>query len=166
MRSRTAQNPPNPWLGQHVEWDDGPDLPARRAEVTLLEDATREILTRNDSDPALGWRWSVNPYRGCMHACAYCYARPYHEYLSFGAGTDFDTKIVVKAKAPELLRASFNRRSWKGDLVVFSGVTDCYQPLEASLKLTRGCLEVCAEYQNPVGVITKSPLIERDIDVL
>jgi DNA repair photolyase len=95
-----------------------------------------------------------------------CYARPSHEYLGFGAGTDFDRKITVKPEAPKLLRDAFERPGWKGELIVFSGVTDCYQPLEASYRLTRGCLEVCAEYRNPVGVITKSPLIERDIDVL
>src|SRR5512140_842001 len=162
MRSRTAQNPPNPWLGQHVEWDDGPDLPARRAEVTLLEDATREILTRNDSDPALGWRWSLNPYRGCLHACAYCYARPYHEYLGFGAGTDFDTRIVVKRRAPELLRAAFDRPGWKGEVVAFAGGTDAWQPLEASYRLTRRCLEVCAEYCNPVTIVSKAALLARD----
>ena len=95
-----------------------------------------------------------------------CYARPTHEYLGFGAGTDFDRKITVKLEAPRLLREAFERCSWKGELVVFSGVTDCYQPLEASYRLTRGCLEVCAEYRNPVGIITKSPLIERDLDLL
>jgi DNA repair photolyase len=95
-----------------------------------------------------------------------CYARPSHEYLGFGAGTDFDRKITVKPEAPRLLRDAFERPSWKGELIVFSGVTDCYQPLEASYRLTRGCLEVCAEYRNPVGIITKSPLIERDLDVL
>ena len=131
----------------------------------VWEDATRTILASNDS-PDVGFSYSVNPYRGCMHACAYCYARPGHEYLGFGAGTDFDTQVVVKRRAPELLREAFYKPSWKGDLVVFSGVTDCYQPLEASLRLTRGCLEVCAEFRNPVGVITKSPIIERDIDVL
>ena len=95
-----------------------------------------------------------------------CYARPSHEYLGFGAGTDFDRKITVKPEAPRLLREAFERPSWKGELIVFSGVTDCYQPLEASYRLTRGCLEVCAEYRNPVGIITKSPLIERDLEVL
>ncbi|MCA1828823.1 MAG: radical SAM protein, partial [Myxococcales bacterium] len=106
------------------------------------------------------------PYRGCWHACGYCYARPTHEYLGLGAGTDFDRKITVKPDAPRLLKEAFERNSWKGELIVFSGVTDCYQPLEASYRLTRGCLEVCADYRNPVGIITKSPLIERDIDVL
>lgn len=95
-----------------------------------------------------------------------CYARPTHEYLSFGAGTDFERKIVVKPRAPVLLRESFEKRAWRGELVVFSGITDCYQPLESKMRLTRGCLEVCAEYRNPVGIITKSPVIERDVDVL
>jgi DNA repair photolyase len=95
-----------------------------------------------------------------------CYARPGHEYLSFGAGTDFERKIVVKPNAPSLLREAFDKKSWQGELVMFSGVTDCYQPLEASLELTRGCLQVCAEYKNPVGIITKAPLIERDLDLL
>jgi DNA repair photolyase len=101
-----------------------------------------------------------------MHGCAYCYARPSHEYLSFGAGSDFERKIVVKREAAELLRRAFDKPSWQGELVVFSGITDCYQPLEAKLRLTRACLEVCARYKNPAGIITKSPVVERDIDVL
>jgi hypothetical protein len=95
-----------------------------------------------------------------------CYARPTHEYLGLGAGTDFERKITVKPEAPRLLREAFERPSWKGDLIAFSGVTDCYQPLEASYQLTRGCLEVCREYRNPVAIITKAPLVERDIDLL
>jgi DNA repair photolyase len=162
MRPVPIDNPPNPWASTEVEYLEAPP-PTIRLQV--FEDHTREILSHNDS-PDLGFSYSVNPYRGCMHGCAYCYARPSHEYLSFGAGTDFDTKIVVKPDAPALLRAAFDRRSWKGELVVFSGVTDCYQPLEASMRLTRGCLEVCAEYRNPIGLITKAPLVERDIDVL
>jgi DNA repair photolyase len=145
---------------------DDPDRPlAPPARLQVFEDTTREIIAKNDS-PDLFFRWSVNPYRGCFHACAYCYARPSHEYLSFGAGTDFDRKIVVKRHAPELLRAAFARPSWRGERIVFSGVTDCYQPLEATYRLTRGCLEVCEEHRQPVGLITKSPLIERDIDLL
>ena len=131
----------------------------------MLEDHSREVLARNNS-PDVCFTWSINPYRGCMHACAYCYARPTHEYLSLGAGTDFETRIVVKPHAPELLREAFERPTWQGEPIVFSGVTDCYQPLEASLRLTRRCLEVCAEYRNPVGIITKGVLIERDLDVL
>ena len=158
---RPVSNPPNPWLTAEVEYLEDP--PPARLEV--YEDHTREILAHNDS-PDLGFTWSINPYRGCFHACSYCYSRPFHEYLGFGAGTDFDRKITVKPEAPRLLREAFEKPSWKGELIVFSGVTDCYQPLEASYRLTRGCLEICAEYRNPVAIITKSPLIERDIDVL
>ena len=159
---RPLVNPPNPWATTEVEYLEGE---APLAELEVYEDDTRGILAHNDS-PDVGFDWSVNPYRGCFHGCAYCYARPTHEYLSFGAGTDFDRKIVVKKRAPELLREAFDAPKWQGALVVFSGVTDCYQPLEASYRLTRGCLEVCAEYRNPVGIITKAPLVERDIDVL
>ena len=162
MLLRPVANPPNPFATTELEYLDG-EPPGARLQV--FEDHSRSILATNDS-PDVGFKWSVNPYRGCFHACAYCYARPTHEYLSLGAGTDFDRKIVVKPHAAALLREAFEKPSWKGELVVFSGVTDCYQPLEASYALTRGCLEVCAEYKNPVGVITKSPLIERDIDVL
>ena len=161
MKPRPVSNPPNPWDTTAVEYLE--EIPPAKLEV--LEDHSREVLGRNDS-PDVGFTWSVNPYRGCLHACAYCYARPYHEYLGFGAGTDFETKLVVKPRAAELLREAFERKSWKGESVAFSGVTDCYQPLEASLRLTRACLEVCAEYRNPVGIITKGPLIERDLDVL
>ena len=108
MAPRPVSNPPNPWLTGHVEWLGPP--PAARLEV--FEDPSREILSRNDS-PDLGFTWSVNPYRGCQHACAYCYARPYHEYLGYGAGSDFDTKVVVKPRAPELLRRAFARPSWR-----------------------------------------------------
>jgi DNA repair photolyase len=155
-------NPPNPWATSDVEYLDGE---APKAALEIYEDHTRGILAHNDS-PDVGFAWSVNPYRGCFHACAYCYARPTHEYLSFGAGTDFERKIVVKKRAPELLREAFDAPKWTGELVAFSGVTDCYQPLEASYSLTRRCLEVCVEYHNPAGIITKAPLVERDIDVL
>jgi DNA repair photolyase len=156
-----VKNPPNPYASTSMEYlEDAP-----RAELEVYEDHTQEILAKNDS-PDVGFRYSVNAYRGCMHACAYCFARPSHEYLSFGAGTDFDRKIVIKPEAARLLKKAFDRPSWKGERVVFSGVTDCYQPIEASYRLTRACLEVCAEYKNPVGIITKSALIERDLDVL
>jgi DNA repair photolyase len=95
-----------------------------------------------------------------------CYARPTHEYLSFGAGTDFERKIVIKPDAPSLLRAAFEKQSWRGELIMLSGNTDCYQPLENEYRLTRGILEVCAEYRNPVHIITKSALVERDLDLL
>jgi DNA repair photolyase len=161
MRPVPISNPPNPWASTCVEYlDETPEV-----KLEVFEDHSRTILAKNDS-PDVGFNYSVNPYRGCFHACAYCYARPSHEYLSFGAGTDFDRKIVVKLNAAALLRQALAKKSWSGEAVIFSGVTDCYQPLEASYRLTRGCLQVCAEAANPVGIITKAPLIERDIDVL
>ncbi len=161
MKPQAIANPPNPWASSEVEYLD--EIPL--AKVELFDDASQSIVSKNDS-PDIGFDFSVNPYRGCNHACAYCFARPSHEYLSWGAGTDFDTKILVKRDAAKLLRAHFERPSWNGALLMFSGVTDCYQPTEASLRLTRQCLEVCAEYRNPVAIITKAPLIERDLDVL
>lgn len=158
---RTISNPPNPFESTHRELLDPPP----HVQLEVFEDVTREILSRNES-PDLPFRWSLNPYRGCFHACAYCYARPTHEYWGFGAGTDFDSKIVVKRDAPSLLREAFLKTSWHGELIVFSGNTDCYQPLEASYGLTRACLGVCAEFRNPVGIITKAALITRDIEVL
>jgi DNA repair photolyase len=154
-------NPPNPWASTAVEWLD--EAPPTRLEVFL--DHTREIISENKS-PDISFRHSLNPYRGCWHGCAYCYARPTHEYLGYGAGTDFDRTIVVKPDAPELLRQAFERPRWTGEVLVFSGNTDCYQPLEASYQLTRRCLEVCLEYRQPVGIITKATLIERDVELL
>ncbi|HEU4730417.1 MAG TPA: PA0069 family radical SAM protein [Kofleriaceae bacterium] len=162
MKSRPTENPPNRFHAQVVAYEDGEAPPP--SQVTLIDDHSRSILAHNDS-PDLGFRWSVNPYRGCQHACAYCYARPTHEYLDLGAGTDFDTKIVVKRDAAALLREAFEKPSWRGELVMFSGVTDCYQPVEKELELTRRCLEVCLAYRNPVSVISKSALVERDVDL-
>lgn len=162
MKSRDTANPHNRFHTQVVEYDDGEGPPP--AAITLIEDQSRSILSENDS-PDVGFRWSANPYRGCMHACSYCYARPTHEYLDMGAGTDFDTKIVVKRQAAELLRATFDKPSWKGEHVMFSGVTDCYQPIEKELEITKRCLEVCLEYRNPCSVISKSALAERDIEL-
>jgi len=156
------QNPVQRWERHAITYDDGE---ARTAELETIPDRSRTILAENDS-PDVGFRYSVNPYRGCYHGCAYCYARPSHEYLSLGAGTDFERRIVYKPEAAALLREAFDAPRWRGELVAFSGVTDCYQPLESRLGLTRACLEVCAEYKNPVAVITKSPLVERDVDVL
>ncbi|MDA2911023.1 PA0069 family radical SAM protein [Nitrospiraceae bacterium AH_259_D15_M11_P09] len=158
---RLIANPRNPFESQHRELLE----PSPQVSLEVYDDATREILSRNES-PDLPFRWSVNPYRGCFHACAYCYARPSHGYWGFGAGTDFDSKIVVKRRAPALLREAFMKPSWQGELIVFSGNTDCYQPLEASYELTRSCLDVCAEFRNPVGIITKAALIVRDMEIL
>ncbi|MEY4528078.1 MAG: hypothetical protein RL768_1797 [Nitrospirota bacterium] len=158
---RSVSNPPNPFESSHRELLE----PAPAVQVEIFHDASREILSRNDS-PDLPFRWSVNPYRGCFHGCTYCYARPSHEYWGFGAGTDFESKLVVKKEAAKLLRQAFEWPSWKGELIVFSGNTDCYQPLEASYELTRACLEVCADYRNPAGIITKGALVVRDLDLL
>jgi DNA repair photolyase len=133
--------------------------------VKVFEERGGSILSRNES-PDLPYRWSVNPYRGCQHACSYCYARCTHEYLGFGAGTDFDTKLIVKLNAPELLRKAFKKKSWSGESVHFSGATDCYQPLEAAYGLTRKCLEVCLEAANPACIATKGFLIVRDAELL
>jgi DNA repair photolyase len=162
MRRLPLQNPINGWESAHIEYEPG-EAPDTGLEI--YEDNTQNILSTNDS-PDLPFRYSVNPYRGCAHGCAYCYARPSHEYLGFGSGTDFERRIVIKPRAPELLKAAFDKRSWQGELLVFSGVTDCYQPIEARYELTRRCLEVCRDYQNPVHIITKGTLVERDIDVL
>jgi len=162
---RPVSNPPNVFHRETVEFDaDAQDAPPG-AKLQVFEERARSIVTENDS-PDVGFRYSINPYRGCTHGCAYCYARPSHQYLGFGAGTDFDRNIVVKLNAPELLRARFAQRSWEGAMLAFSGNTDCYQPLEKRYELTRRCLEVCAEHRNPVGVITKSTLVLRDLDLL
>lgn len=158
---RAVSNPPSPWSSTEVAWLD--EIPRARLEV--FEDVSRTILSKND-EAKVGFTYGCNPYRGCFHACAYCEARRRHELLGFGAGTDFDTKIVVKPRAAELLRDAFDAPSWKGDVVVFSGATDAYQPLEASYRLTRRCLEVCVAYRNPVAIVTKGALVERDIDLL
>ncbi len=160
-KPRRVSNPPNPWSSTEVEWLGEPPP----AQLEVFEEDAQSILSRNDS-PDVPFTWSLNPYRGCQHACAYCYARPTHQWLGYGAGTDFDTKIVVKRNAPDLLRAAFARRSWRGESVAFSGVTDCYQPLEASYGITRACLEVALEFRNPVGIITKGALVRRDVDLL
>lgn len=144
-----------------IEWVE----PRSGERLTVVEDDSRSILSENKS-PNLDFRWSLNPYRGCFHGCAYCYARPTHEYLGWGAGTDFERRLLVKTKAPELLRKRFMRRSWTGELIVLSGNTDCYQPVERRYRLTRRCLEVCREFDNPVGMITRSALVARDVDVL
>ncbi len=158
---RRIDNPPNPYDGIHQDWLEPPPP----AAVEVYEEAARSILSENDS-PDLPFRWSVNPYRGCQHACSYCYARPYHEFLGLGAGTDFDTKLVVKKNAAELLEAAIAGKQWAGESINFSGVTDCYQPLEAVYRLTRACLEVCLKHRNRAVVVTKSYLVMRDADRL
>jgi DNA repair photolyase len=130
-----------------------------------FDDTTRTILSRNES-PDVPFEFSVNPYRGCEHGCIYCYARPYHEYLGLSAGLDFETRIFVKTRAPELLHAALSHPRWRPSPLGLSGVTDPYQPIERTLALTRRCLAVLADLRQPVSVITKSALVVRDTDVL
>ena len=143
----------------------GDDGPPRPVPTQFLADGAQSIVSSNNS-PDVGFESSVNPYRGCEHGCIYCYARPTHEYLGFGPGLDFETKIMVKHEAPALLRKELSAPRWRPRVVAMSGVTDCYQPVERKLRLTRGCLEVLAEYRNPVVVITKNQTVARDADVL
>lgn len=134
-------------------------------KTEVIKDTSKTILTKNNS-PDVGFTYSVNSYRGCEHGCAYCYARPTHEYLGFSAGLDFESKIHVKFEAPKLLREALVKKSWQPETIFMSGITDCYQPLERKYQLTRGCLEVLAEFKNPVGIITKNSLVTRDLDIL
>jgi len=150
---------------EHLEWDDGYRAgPVERA-VEYLADTSRSIVSENDS-PDIPFRYSVNPYRGCVHGCSYCYARNTHEYLGFNAGLDFETRIVVKQDAPALLRDFLARPEWVPELIAFSGVTDCYQPAERQFRLTRQCLEVVRSCSQPVSIVTKNALVVRDLDLL
>jgi DNA repair photolyase len=167
IRGRGApENPKNRFVQLNVL----PDLESRDGDepdpkTAFFSDTTRKIIATNES-PDIPFEASINPYRGCEHGCVYCFARPTHEYLGFSAGLDFESKIMVKQNAPELLRAELARPKWEPKLLQLSGVTDCYQPIERKLKLTRRCLEVLAEFGNPVSVITKSHLVTRDVDLL
>ncbi|MDF1825313.1 MAG: PA0069 family radical SAM protein [Verrucomicrobiales bacterium] len=170
----TTQSPPNRFEKHAVISDDSaweeirkvdPDFEPKRPRTESLEDHSQSIITSNRS-PDIGFSHSLNPYRGCEHGCAYCYARPYHEYLGMNAGIDFETRIMVKSQAPRLLEESLAKLSWKPVSLACSGVTDCYQPIEKTLKITRDCLEVLADFRNPVGIITKNALVTRDIDLL
>src|SRR5438105_946006 len=161
-----ADNPPNRFspLARIPLPDAEPgDDPAPQTQ--FFRDHTRSILARNNS-PDIPFTYSLNPYRGCQHGCIYCYARPTHEYLGFSAGLDFETKIVVKEDAPELLREELLSPKWAPDVIAISGVTDPFQPIERKLEITRRCLAVLAEFRNPTAIITKNHLVTRDIDIL
>lgn len=163
----TAENPPNRF--EPIEYVPDMDVydpdeePAPR--TMLFRDATKKVIAKNDS-PDVGFTYSINPYRGCEHGCVYCYARPGHEYFGLSAGLDFETKIFVKQNAAELLRKEMMAPKWTGELIAMSGVTDCYQPIERKLKITRSCLEVLLEFRNPTAIITKNHLVTRDVDLL
>jgi len=157
-RGRGAgENPENRFTRLSVEADyDGGELPPERVATRFFVDGTRTALARNDS-PDVGFAVSLNPYRGCEHGCIYCYARPTHEYLGFSAGLDFETRILVKEDAPELLRKELSARSWEPQTIAISGVTDPYQPVERKLEITRRCLAVLAEFGNPVAASPRTP---------
>lgn len=164
-------NPTNRFEKIHLEPDEdwNPELDedgrSQGRRTQFFKDHSKIIIARNDS-PDVGFDASLNPYRGCEHGCIYCYARPTHEFLGFSAGLDFESKIMVKQDAPDLLRKELSSRKWQPQTIFLSGVTDCYQPVERKLKLTRRCLEVLAEFRNPVFIITKNHLVTRDIDLL
>jgi DNA repair photolyase len=165
----TAVNPPNRFERTHAEpFDDGWDLPeeeAAKPQTTLIRDATRTIIARNDS-PDIPFAQSVNPYRGCEHGCIYCFARPSHAYLGFSAGLDFETKIVFKPEAARLLEKELSKNSYKPAVMVLGSNTDPYQPVERTLSITRAVLEVLERFSNPVGIVTKSAGVLRDTDIL
>lgn len=158
-----ASNPKNRFEKLEVSLDQEPE--ARKLRTEFLRDDSRSIISYNDS-PDVGFSASINPYRGCEHGCAYCYARPTHEYLGFSAGLDFESRIVVKERAAELLAGELSSRKWKPQPLAMSTVTDCYQPVERRLQLTRACLAVLVDFRQPVGVITKNHLVTRDTDLL
>jgi DNA repair photolyase len=166
-----TENPPNRFekivLEPDADWnpdeDDGGRPQGQRTQFYV--DHSQTAIAWNDS-PDIGFNAGLNPYRGCEHGCIYCYARPTHEYLGFSSGLDFESKIMVKLRVAELLRAELSAKKWKPQLIAMSGVTDCYQPVERKLKLTRQCLEVLLDFRNPVSLITKNLLVTRDLDVL
>lgn len=150
---------------EQLEWDTEYLEAKENPRVEYIEDTSQTIVTENDS-PDINFRYSINPYRGCQHGCSYCYARPFHEYLGYDAGLDFETKIVIKPNAGDLFREFLTRKSWVPEFIAFSGVTDCYQPAERQFQLTRQCLMVAHEANQPIGIVTKNALVVRDLDLL
>ena len=150
---------------EHLQFDDALHVAQRVIKTQFIPDRSKSILNETQS-PDVGFRWSINPYRGCEHGCTYCYARPTHESLGMNAGLDFETKILVKHRAPDLLREELARPSWQPEVIAMSGVTDCYQPAERRFRLTRGCLEVMLAARQPVAIVTKNDLVLRDLDLL
>ncbi|MFC0517235.1 PA0069 family radical SAM protein [Mucilaginibacter angelicae] len=153
----------NKYVLDHIEGIDEPLL--ENSNTQLFEETPKKIVSESNS-PDLSHMYSINPYQGCEHGCIYCYARNSHEYYGFSAGLDFERKIIIKPNAPELLEQYFNKKNYKPVCIMLSGNTDCYQPIERSLKITQGLLEVFWKYKNPVSIITKNNVILRDIDLL
>src|SRR5262245_33471028 len=152
------------WAAAGADGEEGFEDEAR-VPTEYYRDTSRSIIAHNDS-PDVGFTSSINPYRGCEHGCIYCYARPYHDYLGLSSGLDFETRIFVKTDAPALLRAELMKPSWQPTPLAMSGVTDCYQPGQRTFEVTRGCLQVRAEFRQPVGIISKNAMMLRDIDIL
>src|SRR5471030_3111689 len=153
----------NKYVLDHIEGLDEPLL--ENSATQLFEETPKKIVSESNS-PDLSHMYSINPYQGCEHGCIYCYARNSHEYYGFSAGLDFERKIIVKRNAPELLEAYFNKKNYQPVTILLSGNTDCYQPVERKLEITKRLLEVFLRYKNPVNIITKNNLIMRDIDIL
>lgn len=150
---------------EHLEFDEEAQHALRHVPTEYFVDHAKSVISENQS-PDLPFRYSLNLYRGCAHGCSYCFARPTHEYLDLGAGLDFESKIFVKEDAPELFREFLSRESWTPQPISLSGITDCYQPIERKLTLTRRCLEVAWEARQPMALVTKNALVTRDIDIL
>lgn len=146
-------------------FDDSSVMEKPALGTVFLKDNSKSAIAKNESED-VSFDYSVNPYRGCEHGCVYCYARQTHEYLGFSSGLDFETKIMVKEDIVALLENTFKKKSYKPDVIMLSGNTDCYQPVEKKLELTRNILKLCLKYRNPVSLITKSSMIQRDIDIL
>ncbi len=152
-------------LGEHLDELACEEPEGRQIATQVFEDRARTIINKVDS-PDIRFSWTINPYRGCEHGCIYCYARPTHEHFGLSCGVDFDTKLFAKTDAAQLLRKELMRPSWKGEPIVMSGVTDPYQPIERRLRITRACLGVMREFNQPVGMVTKNHMITRDLDLL
>ena len=172
MRHGSRIDPPNRFEKTHSEpdyehlaWDTEYLKERQDRRIEYIADTSKSIISENNS-PDIPFRFSLNPYRGCIHSCSYCYARSSHEFLGYNAGLDFETKIVVKHDAPNLFREFLARDSWSPEQITFSGVTDCYQPAERKFRLTRGCLEVALECRQPVSIVTKNALVIRDLEIL
>jgi DNA repair photolyase len=151
------------YVSEHIE---GLDEPMLSAPTTQVFHENPKTIVNKVTSPDLGMMYSMNPYQGCEHGCIYCYARNTHEYWGFSAGLDFESKIIVKENAPALLEKFIFHPQWQAVPISVSGNTDCYQPLERKLEITRNILKVFARYRHPLGMITKNSLIVRDLDLL
>ena len=149
---------------QLIEQEQG-DGSLRRVERQVFLDRTQQIINRVSRTSDVPFDWTINPYRGCEHGCIYCFARPFHEFLGFSCGLDFETKLTAKPDAATLLKKELASPSWKPEPIVMSAITDIYQPIEAKMKISRECLEVLADCGQPVTTMTKSALVLRDTDL-